>query len=329
MSANIAVFVPHNGCRHQCSFCNQFSITSQPEQPTAQTVTQTVESALFSLGEQAASAEIAFFGGSFTAVEHIHMLELLEAAHPFVADGRVRGIRVSTRPDAVGDEVLDLLARYGTTTVELGAQSMCDDVLLANGRGHTADDVVCAAKRVREHGFALGLQMMTGLPESDDRRDVQTGEALIALHPDCVRIYPTVVLKGTRLERLFAEGKYCPPTLEEAVSLCCRLLDRFEEHRIPVIRLGLHAIDPESYVAGPWHPAFGELCESQRFFERAVRQMGHPGRYRICVPPRAVSKAVGQNRRNIGRFRALGMDVSIQSDTHLNQDEFIVEEVKF
>ena len=113
---------------------------------------------------------------------------------------------MSTRPDAVGDEVLDLLARYGTTTVELGAQSMCDDVLLANGRGHTADDVVCAAKRVREHGFALGLQMMTGLPESDDRRDVQTGEALIALHPDCVRIYPTVVLKGTRLERLFAEG---------------------------------------------------------------------------------------------------------------------------
>ncbi len=328
MSANIAIFVPHNGCRNQCSFCNQFSITSQHEQPTAESVGQTVDKAISYLGNDAKNAEIAFFGGSFTAIDRSYMTELLEAAHPYVMDGRIGGIRVSTRPDAVDDEVLDVLKRYGTTTVELGAQSMCDDVLSFNRRGHTADDVVSAAKRVKAHGFSLGLQMMTGLAKADDKKDIATCEALIALRPDLVRIYPTIVLNNTYLAQLFYNGEYTPQTLEKAVDLCCRLVERFEEEKIPVIRLGLHTIDEDAYVAGPWHAAFGELCKSRMFYNKVIANLSHKGVYNLYVSPRMVSKAIGQNRCNIARFTANGMDVSVCSDVKLKYDEFIIEEVK-
>lgn len=328
MSANIAIFVPHNGCRNQCSFCNQFSITSQQEQPTAESVRRTVEKALVYLGNGAKDAEIAFFGGSFTAIERSYMTELLEAAYPYVKDGSIGGIRVSTRPDAVDDEVLEVLKRYGTTTVELGAQSMCDDVLSINRRGHTAADVVSAAKRVKAHGFSLGLQMMTGLALADDRKDMETCEALIALRPDFVRIYPTIVLKSTYLAQLFHQGEYLPQTLENAVDLCCRLVERFEEENIPVIRLGLHTIDEDAYVAGPWHSAFGELCKSRIFYNKVIAKLSRKGTYNLYVSPRMVSKAIGQNRSNITRFSANGMDVSVCSDVKLKDDEFIIEEVK-
>ncbi len=328
MSANIALFVPHNGCRHNCSFCNQFSITSQVKQPTAEDVITIVEKSLSYLGDAANKAEIAFFGGSFTAVEPTYMLELLSAAYPYVHDKKVAGIRVSTRPDAVSDEILDLLEHYGVTTVELGAQSICDEVLAINGRGHTVADVVSAANRVKAHGFSLGLQMMTGLPLSNDERDTATCEEFIALRPDFVRIYPTVVLKNTRLADMYNSGEYRPQTVDEAVELCCRLLERFEAANIPVIRLGLHTIDESAYVAGPWHPAFGELCQSRRYFERLKGSINHSGKYMVYASPRALSKAIGQNRCNVKAFSKIGIEIAFSVDRSLDDEEFIIEEVK-
>ncbi len=328
MSANISIFVPHNGCKNQCSFCNQFSITSQSYQPTANDVDSAVSTALSNLGDKARQAEIAFFGGSFTAIDRAYMLELLESAYKYVCNGSVGGIRLSTRPDAIDREILDILKRYGVTTIELGAQSMCDEVLSANHRGHTESDVVNASKLIKEYGFKLGLQMMTGLFCDNDERSISTCKKIIALKPDLVRIYPTIVLKNTQLARLVSEGKYIPRRLDDGVKLCCPRLDMFDSANIPVIRLGLHTIDEKSYVAGPWHPAFGELCESYRLYEKIAAKIYKAGVYEVAVSPRTVSKAVGQKKSNIQKFAQSGVTVKVVIDSKLDDGTFVVREVK-
>ena len=328
MSANISIFVPHNGCKNQCSFCNQFCITSQSYQPTGADVDKAVEIALSHLGDRAKEAEIAFFGGSFTAIEKDYMLSLLESAHKYVAKGLVGGIRISTRPDAISPEILDILNNFGVTTIELGAQSMSDDVLAQNHRGHNAESVVKASKLIKEYGFKLGLQMMTGLYCDTDEKAIKTCENIISLKPDCVRIYPTIVLKNTLLEKLLIAGIYQPQSLDNAVKLCCVLLDRFDAANIPVIRLGLHTIDNVSYVAGPWHAAFGELCESQRLYDKIKAQIFDKGTYEIFVAPKMVSKAIGQNKSNIKRFAQEGILVKIIEDSNLENGSFTVREVK-
>lgn len=328
MNANVSVFVPHNGCKNQCSFCNQFSITSQSYQPTPDDVRAAAETALRTLGESAKTSEIAFFGGSFTAVRRSYMISLLEAAYYYVERGLFRGIRLSTRPDAIDEEVLGVLKSYGVTTIELGAQSMVDSVLVANRRGHTAADVGRASGLIKAAGFALGLQMMTGLYTDTDDLARLTAQRLIALHPDCVRIYPTVVLKGTMLEKLYLDGVYKPQTVDSAAWLCCDLLDLFEASGIPVIRLGLHTIDTDSFVAGAWHPAFGEICEGRRLFKKMSAVLTSEGEYIVRVSPRTVSKAVGHKRENIERFNQKNISVRVLADSSLPDGSFSVEEVK-
>ncbi|MBQ3903792.1 MAG: radical SAM protein, partial [Eubacterium sp.] len=205
---NISIFVPHNGCPQQCSFCNQKTITGQAYQPTAKDVDEAVQKALRKKGYK---FEIAFFGGSFTAIDRAYMTELLDAAEPYVKSGAVSGIRISTRPDYIDDEILTLLKSKGVTAIELGAQSMDDEVLSANLRGHTAADVVNASKLIKSYGFELGLQMMTGLYLDTDEKDIETARKIIELKPETVRIYPTVVLKGTYLEELYDGKAYRPP----------------------------------------------------------------------------------------------------------------------
>lgn len=228
-------------------------------------------------------AEIAFFGGSFTAIGRDYMLELLEAAAPFVG-GAFRGIRISTRPDAVDGETLGLLRRYGVTAVELGAQSMDDGVLDQNLRGHTAADVERAAGLVRDAGFELGLQMMTGLYGSDEARDFMTAERLAACAPDTVRVYPTVVMEGTGLAALWRAGAYRPQTLEEAVSLGARLLEFFEGKGVRVIRMACTRRTPSSGSGWP-----GPTTRRSASSARGRRCAGAPRRSRRTpgggVPP--------------------------------------------
>ncbi|WP_085833657.1 elongator complex protein 3 [Clostridium merdae] len=327
---NIAIFVPHAGCPQHCSFCSQNSITGKDRLPTPDEVRATLKIAKENLKEKSCFAEIAFFGGSFTAINRGDMLALLEAAAPCVWDGDFSGIRISTRPDAIDEEVLTLLKHYGVRTIELGAQSMNDTVLRMNRRGHIAEQVCEASHLIHNAGFSLGLQMMTGLWGDTAAGALQTAQEFAKLKPDCVRIYPTIVMKGTELAQRYRTGEYLPMNLEDTVELCCELLEFFEANSIPVIRLGLHS-SPEmqqNQIAGPWHPAFRELCESRLFLRRLLlffqQERILPGDVEIHVAPQWVSKAVGQSRCNLQELVKLGYSAKIISDISVQPSKFIV-----
>lgn len=315
--SNVAIFVPHNGCPNCCSFCNQVKITGQQNQPTAQDVINAVEIAMQSKGYNPAMSEIAFFGGSFTAIERNYMLELLSTASTYVKDNKFIGIRISTRPDFIDDEILTILKEYGVTSIELGAQSMCDDVLTANHRGHTAQHVVNASNLIKEYGFNLGLQMMTGLYHSTPEKDIHTAQQIISLQPVTVRIYPTIIMKNTMLADYYQSGKYRTYSLEDTVELCAKLLTMFEDNNIKVIRLGLHSTEElaTSMVAGPWHPSLGELCTARIYrnkIETYIKENNlQTGFYSVSVNPKEISKALGQKRSNIDYFKQLGYNFNV------------------
>lgn len=275
-----------------------------------------VETAINSLKENTINAEIAFFGGSFTAIDREYMLSLLEATAPYI--GRFKGIRISTRPDAIDAEVLDVLGRYRVTSIELGAQSMSDAVLTANDRGHTADDVRRAARMITDGGFELGLQMMTGLYGSSGALDRLTAEEFIKLSPATVRIYPTIVMRGTRLGELYAAGAYQPQDLNSAVELCAELMTLFARRSIKVIRVGLHDTPTlaENMLAGPYHPAFRELCESRILLKKTLELLyGKPaGAYTLAAHPRSRSKLIGNQKSNLAALRDRGYTIQITED---------------
>lgn len=327
--ANVSLFVPHEGCPHMCSFCNQRTISGSSARLTKEAVDTAAETAIRS-GCVKENSEIAFFGGSFTAIDRDYMVYLLECAYPYVKNGYFGGIRCSTRPDAVDGEVLSVLKKYGVTSIELGAQSMSDAVLSANERGHTAYDTEKASRLIKSRGFELGLQMMTGLYLSDDETDIMTAEKIIGLNPSCVRIYPTVVLENTRLAELYRDNKYAPQTLESAVSLCAKLLRMFEKADIKVIRLGLHSGGnvEDGYIAGAYHPAFRELCEGRIYLENAVKKINEnnlKGKINIYVSPSAVSKMTGQKKRNISYLEKMGVEARVIPDFTLGKYEIRAE----
>lgn len=323
--SNISVFVPHIGCPNMCSFCNQRHITGSYKAPRPEDVRDAVKIASSSKNYDSDTTEIAFFGGSFTAINRNYMISLLECAKEFVDNGTVCGIRISTRPDAIDEEILTILKNYGVTSIELGAQSLDAKVLKMNNRGHNVTDVKNASKLIKQFGFSLGIQMMTGLYCDNDELAIRTAEKIIKLDPDTVRIYPTIVLKDTDLSVLYTEKFYTPQTLEEAVELASKLLLMFEEANIKVIRLGLHSIEPDSYIAGPWHPAFSELCQSAVFLSKVKEQITEKGRYVLYVNKSNVSKMIGQNRSNIKELENSGYFCKVLTDNSLGKYQVIVE----
>lgn len=323
--ANISVFVPHMGCKNMCSFCNQRYIAGTAEIPDERAVIDAVKTAVNTKGYDALTTEIAFFGGSFTAIDRDYMVRLLEAALTFVKDGTVSGIRISTRPDAIDEEVLSILKNYGVTAIELGAQSMDDEVLKMNDRGHSSLCVEKASRLIKDFGFSLGLQMMTGLYGDTDENALATADKIIVLNPDTVRIYPTIVLEQTRLESLYKSGEYKPQSLGEAVLLASRLLLKFHENKINVIRTGLHSIDLDRYVAGPWHPAFKELCDAEIYLNKVLDSLKEKGNYIIYVPRGETSKMTGQKRKNIEFLKQKGFNCKIKEDITLNKYEINIQ----
>lgn len=310
--SNISIFVPHIGCRNKCSFCNQRYITGTYKAPCDEDVKAAVSAARKSSKYNPETTEIAFFGGSFTAINRNYMIHLLETAAVFVEKGAVCGIRISTRPDAIDDEIIEILKKYHVTAVELGAQSLNNRVLKMNNRGHSADDVEKASKLIRQGGFELGLQIMTGLYGDSDNSCIKTAEKCIYLKPDTVRIYPTIVLKDTYLAALYADKIYKPQQLNDAIDLASRLYLLFTENNIRVIRLGLHSIEKDAYIAGPWHPAFSELCLSKIMLEKALKLLDSKGRYTIYVNKSDVSKMIGQKKSNIIHLESLGYYCKVQ-----------------
>lgn len=296
----LPIFVPHAGCPNDCVFCNQKRISGSLLPASAETVRAAVSAIAPGSGY-----ELAFYGGSFTAMPEAEQEELLAATVPARQSGAVATLRVSTRPDAVTEEKLARLRRYGVETVELGAQSMCDEVLRRSGRGHTSLDTVKAAKLVKDAGFTLILQMMTGLPGSDDTRDIASARAIAALLPDGVRVYPTVILRNTPLYDLWRAGEYREHTVEDAVRVCARILSIFDDAEIPVIRMGLNPSDELSgggAAGGAYHPALGELVRARLWRDRAEALLSgiEPGADAVlAVSPNRVSVMTGQHRCNL------------------------------
>lgn len=326
---NVAVFIPHLGCPHDCVFCDQRWISGTLSAPDAKGVRKLLTEAL-AAREKARShvpCEIAFFGGSFTAIPRDYMVALLDVANEF--SDHFNGIRVSTRPDCVDDEVLDILARKGVTDIELGVQSMDDRVLALSGRGHTAEDTLRASDLIRQHGIGLGHQMMTGLPGDTPEGIRFTAKKIAEISPDTVRIYPTLVISGTGLERLYKDGIYQPQTLEETVESCAELIAFFEKNRIRVIRVGLHADGiGSSLVAGPFHPAFGELCENRLYEQAAVAAIEKTTSFTgiLGVAPGELSKMIGQQRRNVIKLsRRYGVTCTVKEVPGLSPRQVVAE----
>lgn len=321
----IPIFVPHLGCPNDCSFCNQKKITGADTTTTAQTVRDTVTNYLKTIDRANATIEVGFFGGSFTGIDSAVQEELLSAAFHFLERGKIDGIRLSTRPDYIDKETLSRLKRFGVSTVELGVQSMIDRVLAKNLRGHTAADTVRASHMIKESGIGLGHQIMPGLPGDSAESFAETVGKSIALAPDCTRIYPTLVIRDTLLARWYSEGSYTPLSLDEAVSQSKEALKAYRKANITVIRVGLlgsDSINTEADVlAGPYHPAFGELVESALVYdEMAAELLKHKGKaVQIRVHPRFVSVLVGQRRENIKHWSRNFM----LREIHVVQDESI------
>ncbi len=302
----IPLFVPHLGCPHACVFCDQRAVSGAREPVTAADVTRTLSEAE---ARFPAGAELAFYGGSFTAIPADEQEALLSAAAPFLERGFLASLRVSTRPDRVDGPALARLRRYGVRTVELGAQSMDEAVLRLAGRGHSAEDTRRAAALVKAGGFALILQMMTGLPGSDREKDLFTARELLALEPDGLRVYPTVILRDTALCALWRAGKYREHTVEEAMETCAAILELTDAAGVPVTRLGLNPTEELSAggaVAGAYHPALGELARARlmlRRAERLLRDTPHGETVTLGVAPERLSQMTGQKRENLAALR--------------------------
>jgi len=266
----IPVFIPHKGCPHDCIFCNQKKISGSISEVTKEDVYRIIDNSLKTINHQA-HTEIRFYGGSFTGIEKEKQLEFLKTAGFFVEEGKVASVRISTRPDYINPEILTYLKENYVKTIELGVQSLDEEVLIASNRGHTPEDVYYAALLIKEYGFTLGIQTMTGLPGDTPQKDIETAKKVIGLSPEIVRIYPALVIRGTYMELLYRTGKYKPQELSEAVDICAKLLKMYRDSGINVIRLGLQTNesinDKADVIAGPFHPAFRQLVESRLMLE--------------------------------------------------------------
>lgn len=324
---NIPIFVPHRGCPFDCVFCNQKRITGTQKEVTADDVYKIISEYLKTLPSENRRIEVAFFGGSFTGIPIKEQSELLSVANEYLKKGEIDGIRLSTRPDYIDREILDNLLKYGVTTIELGVQSMDNGVLKASNRGHTREDVINAVGLIKEYSFTLGLQMMTGLPGDNDEKSLYTADEIIKLKPNIVRIYPTLTIKDTFLEKMYLAGKYKPQSVEEAVNLVKQLLLKFEKNNITVIRVGLQSTDEISengaVVAGPVHSSFRELVESSIYYDIICDKLKcNCKRADVYVNPKEVSKAVGNKRYNIIKIKQeKNIDIKICTDENLKKRE--------
>ena len=300
----ISIFIPHAGCENTCVFCNQKKITGTDDSNTFEIIKAAAES----FSDPGKPVQIAFYGGSFTAIPLERQKTLLAAVQPFLAEDRSRSVRISTRPDYISDEIVERLKSFGVRTIELGAQSMCDDVLLQSKRGHTAADVEAASGVIKKAGVSLVLQMMTGLPGDTFEKSLYTARRFITLQPDGVRIYPTVVVKETELFQMWQDGCYKEHTVEEAVVLCAEICALFGEADIPVIRLGLNPtreLSEGGAAAGAYHPAFGALVYSKIYYDKTaelLKDIPSQSNVTLTVGKGRTSLLVGQNRSNIKRL---------------------------
>jgi histone acetyltransferase (RNA polymerase elongator complex component) len=279
--------------------------------------------------------QIAFFGGSFLGLDNHEIKLFLELATDFVNRGKVDSIRFSTRPDTIDNGRLDIIKNFPVSTVELGVQSMDDKVLKLTGRSHSAADTIRAVERLKQHRLAVGLQMMVGLPGDHEFRSLTTARKIADLRPDFVRIYPTVVVKNSRLASWYRKGNYSPLSLEEGVTLVKKIYLLFKEEKIAVVRMGLQAsedLEKESTIlAGPYHSAFGHLVYSEIFLDMATAAIESTESLSksiaIYVNPRSISKMRGLKNSNITKLKSQFQleSITVLSEASLGEDELRID----
>ena len=334
----IPIFVPHLGCPNDCVFCNQKSISGQTKQVTKEDVKNIIEEHLKYIKKDS-KVEVAFFGGSFTGIEEAKQEELLSAAYEYIKQKKVDSIRISTRPDYIDKKILKRLKKYKVKTIELGVQSANDYILKKAGRGHTFEDVVKASKLIRWYGFELGHQMMVGLPESTTVDEINTAKQLIKLKPKMVRIYPVLVIKNTKLEKDYNEGKYKPLTVTQAVEVCKELVKLFVKKHIEVIRIQPTDTitnpdnDKSEVVAGPFHPAFRQLVESGMWYDVIVEKIKQLNtkvkEVVVTVNPADVNNVIGQRKDNINNLRDVyDVNLIVKADEKIKQGKSKIEITK-
>jgi histone acetyltransferase (RNA polymerase elongator complex component) len=320
----IPFFIVYQGCPNRCIYCNVHKTAGNfSKRITEDIFRKTVHKYLNHPKRKGNGAEIAFYGGNFTGMAKDYQAELLGFASPFIEKGLVYGVRISTRPDSINNESLDLMKRFGVTTVEIGAQSMVDEVLHISNRGHGASDVSAAMEMLKERGFKTGIHLMVGLPGDSQSGFEYTIAKTIALKPDMVRIHPTVVLQDTGLAELFLNGTYHPLSISHAIDMCKYALRRFGEANILVIRVGLQTTREMqmtgSIIAGPYHPAFRSLVEESIFFDMASAMLADrkisEQEVIFSLSPKDVSFFLGHKNKNMHTlkelFRLTGIDVSV------------------
>jgi histone acetyltransferase (RNA polymerase elongator complex component) len=301
---NIPFFIPELGCPHQCVFCDQHRISGTLQAPEPEEVDSQVAAYLETFPKGKRQVEIAFFGGNFTGLPQNEQEAYLKAAVKWVENGEVNGIRLSTRPDYINPEVIKLLKKYGVSSIELGAQSLDEEVLKLSGRGHSAKHVEEASKMILDAGFVLGLQMMTGLPGDTMEKTVYTARRIAELGASETRIYPTLVIRGTQLELMYLEGSYQPLNLEETIERCKKLVLFFEENQIRILRLGLHPSEGLSkgsdLVAGPFQPALKELVNTAIWKDIFRESLKNKNRQclRLSVASKELNAAIGHKAQN-------------------------------
>jgi histone acetyltransferase (RNA polymerase elongator complex component) len=327
----IPVFIPHSGCPHQCAFCNQNAITGEKSPlPDAGHVTQIIQTYL-ARSLPRSRVEVAFFGGNFLGLPSGPITDLLESVRPFLTSGAVHGVRFSTRPDTVTETKMQQVAHYPVRLVELGVQSMDDQVLATVRRGHTRKDTCRAMDLLRSLGINAGVQIMAGLPGDTPDGVIQTSQVLVKMRPATVRIYPVLVLKNTRLARWYHDGRYQPLTLEEAVAVTGRAYRIFTRAGAAVIRMGVQMSDKEmgSVLAGPCHPEFGHLVHSRMMFEKTVQKINalgltqFSGTIRLRVHPFRESRLRGHRNGNLMQLthRFPAVDFRVESDQAMGPDQ--------
>ncbi|SCI75274.1 Oxygen-independent coproporphyrinogen-III oxidase 2 [uncultured Clostridium sp.] len=332
----IPIFVPHRGCPHDCIFCNQKKITGVSTDITSDDVRRIIEEYLTTIDKDA-SIEIAFFGGSFTAIDMDIQRNLLSVAKEYVDKNIVSDIRMSTRPDCINDEILTMLKEYKVSIIELGVQSLDDRVLIDSVRGHSDKDVFESANLIKKYGIKLGLQMMIGLPSDTEEKCIYTAKEFIKLNPDCVRVYPTLVVKETGLEKLLVENKYTPFTLDESIEIVKKVLVLFYKNNINVIRVGLQATEDiaigKEVLAGPYHPAYRELVESKMYgdyIEYLINKYEAKENIKVLVNKKNVSRILGNKKSNVKELKEkYGISLKTkEDDLDIDKLGFIIDDKK-
>jgi histone acetyltransferase (RNA polymerase elongator complex component) len=326
---NIPVFIPELACPFQCIYCNQRKISGQVKIPDPSEILSTIENSLCTIQNTEATIELAFFGGNFTGLNIQKQETYLDLIQPYIKQGKISGIRLSTRPDYINEEILLFLKKFQVRTIELGAQSFDDEVLNQSQRGHSARDTEIASKLILDAGFELGLQMMIGLPADTLEKAINTAIRIIELGAHNTRIYPALVIKGTEFEKMFKAGLYKPLSLEEAVNWSKELLKIFESGGVEVIKLGLHPSEGLLYghdlVAGPFHQSFRELVLTEIWSDLLSPHYQIKGQnIEILVPSSQLNYAVGYNAKNkrslLNNFR----EVFFKSSENLTGRDFKV-----